>query len=205
MEFVPEICIAAGMAMLTESRREDGLLLEASIQTNMELVSAEQFANRPLGIVRRKSLAQAIQEMLNRVNLRMSSQSSRAIQSQHVQTLSGGNQQKVVLAKWLLREPKLLILDEPTRGIDVGAKFEIYRLIDQLAAGGAAILVISSEIEELIGICDRILVMCQGRFSDEIDREHFDEQRILRAALHRDSGPQGDSGQADDIEQEASS
>ena len=103
---------------------------------------------------------------------------------QAVKTLSGGNQQKVVLAKWLLAKPRALILDEPTRGIDVGARFEIYQLIHELADGGAGVLVISSEIEELIGICDRILVMSHGEIRDELKREAFDRERILRAALH---------------------
>jgi ABC-type sugar transport system ATPase subunit len=100
-----------------------------------------------------------------------------------VKTLSGGNQQKVVLAKWLLAEPQVLILDEPTRGIDVGAKFEIYQLIHALADRGAGVLVISSEIEELTGLCDRILVMSQGRITDELARAEFDRERILQAAL----------------------
>jgi ribose transport system ATP-binding protein len=107
---------------------------------------------------------------------------------QPVRTLSGGNQQKVVLGKWLLNNPKVFILDEPTRGIDVGAKYEIYRLIDRLAADGAGMLVISSELDELIGLCDRILVMSQGELRDELHREEFDRQRILHAALHADAG-----------------
>jgi ribose transport system ATP-binding protein len=103
--------------------------------------------------------------------------------AQPVRTLSGGNQQKVVLGKWLLAEPSVLILDEPTRGIDVGAKFEIYQLIHQRADRGAGVLVISSEIEELIGICDRILVMSQGRIRGEFQRHQFDREKILAAAL----------------------
>ena len=103
--------------------------------------------------------------------------------TQPVRTLSGGNQQKVVLGKWLLREPKVLILDEPTRGIDVGAKFEIYQLIHALADRGAGVLVISSEMEELMGLCDRILVMRSGALVDELPRAEFDRERILRAAL----------------------
>jgi ribose transport system ATP-binding protein len=103
---------------------------------------------------------------------------------QPVKTLSGGNQQKVVLAKWLLAKPTVLLLDEPTRGIDVGAKFEIYQLIRQLADDGAGVLVISSEIEELIGLCDRILVMRRGAIVDELAHGEFDRERILRAALH---------------------
>ena len=100
-----------------------------------------------------------------------------------MKTLSGGNQQKVVLAKWLLANPSVFILDEPTRGIDVGAKFEIYQLINDLSAQGAGVLIISSEIEELIGLCDRILVMSHGEIRDELRRPEFDRGRILASAL----------------------
>ena len=100
-----------------------------------------------------------------------------------MRTLSGGNQQKVVLGKWLLLQPRVLMLDEPTRGIDVGARFEIYQLIHQLADQGAGVLVISSDMEELMGLCDRILVMCGGTLVDDLPRAQFDRERILRAAL----------------------
>jgi ribose transport system ATP-binding protein len=103
---------------------------------------------------------------------------------QPVKTLSGGNQQKVVLAKWLLNEPKVFILDEPTRGIDVGAKYEVYRLIQELAARGTGVLLISSEVEELLGMCDRILVMRSGAIRDTIEPHEFDRERILRSAIH---------------------
>ena len=103
--------------------------------------------------------------------------------SQPVRTLSGGNQQKVVLGKWLLHQPRVLMLDEPTRGIDVGARFEIYQLIHQLADQGAGVLVISSDMEELMGLCDRILVMCGGALVDDLPRAQFDRERILRAEL----------------------
>ena len=97
--------------------------------------------------------------------------------------LSGGNQQKVVIGKWLLRRPQVFILDEPTRGIDVGAKHEVYRIIDQLAAGGAGVLLISSEIEELIGLCDRIMVMAHGEIRGTVERPAFDREAILRMAM----------------------
>ncbi len=97
--------------------------------------------------------------------------------------LSGGNQQKVVIGKWLLRRPRLFILDEPTRGIDVGAKFEVYKIINQLAADGTAILMISSEIEELIGMCDRIMVMSHGEIRGFVDRTAFDREEILKTAM----------------------
>jgi ABC-type sugar transport system ATPase subunit len=108
---------------------------------------------------------------------------------QLVSKLSGGNQQKVVLGRWLARQPKALILDEPTRGIDVGAKAEIYRLIAQVAAQGVALLVISSELPELIGLADRILVMAEGRIVGELSREKASEERILKLAMAENLGP----------------
>jgi len=170
--------IGHGMAMLTESRREDGLCMQSSIGDNISLVSAKRYAQRPFGVLRLREIQSAIGKMRRSVKL-----TKTADNRQPVRTLSGGNQQKVVLAKWLLNQPKVLILDEPTRGIDVGAKYEIYGLIDQLAASGAAVLVISSEIDELLGICDSMLVMSQGEIKDRLTREEFDPKRIMRAAL----------------------
>ncbi len=99
------------------------------------------------------------------------------------QESSGGNQQKVVLGKWLLRKPTIFVLDEPTRGIDVGAKYEVYKIIAQLAMDGAGVLFISSEIEELIGLCDRIMVMAHGEIRGTFSREEFDRESILRLAM----------------------
>ena len=175
--------IARGMAMLTESRREDGLCMQASIADNVSLVAAGKLAKRTGGLLHQQRLRAATDRIRSRVKL-----SANANNDAPVETLSGGNQQKVVLAKWLLNEPKLLILDEPTRGIDIGAKFEIYGLIDELAAGGAAVIVISSELEELLGICDRILVIHHGEIQDELTRSEFDRNRIMRAALQADAG-----------------
>ena len=97
--------------------------------------------------------------------------------------LSGGNQQKVVIGKWLMKSPKMLIMDEPTRGVDVGAKYEIYSLILDLAKRGSGVLCISSEMEELMGICDRIIIMANGRFTGELTKEEFDQARIMNYAL----------------------
>jgi ribose transport system ATP-binding protein len=167
------------MAMLTESRRDDGLFLQDSIDANLTVVAAPQFAVKGWGWLRQSTLEDASERMIRAVNLK-----GGVDRDQPVRTLSGGNQQKVVLGKWLLNEPSVLILDEPTRGIDVGAKYEIYVLIDRLAASGAGVLVISSEIDELTGICDRILVMSQGEIRDQLNRDEFDRERILHAALH---------------------
>ena len=102
-----------------------------------------------------------------------------------IQFLSGGNQQKVILARWLLTKPKVLLLDEPTRGIDVGAKEEIYLLINELAASGLAVVVISSELPEVIGICDRIITLCEGRLTGEISKEEATQEILLAAATNR--------------------
>jgi ABC-type sugar transport system ATPase subunit len=100
-----------------------------------------------------------------------------------VKTLSGGNQQKVVLAKWLLSNPEIIILDEPTRGIDIGAKAEIYKIIAQLAEQGKTIVMISSELEEILGLCDRVIVIYHGKISGEFERESFSRENIIRAAM----------------------
>ncbi|MEO8352121.1 MAG: sugar ABC transporter ATP-binding protein [Chthoniobacteraceae bacterium] len=174
----PRDRIRRGVAFLTEDRRAEGLCLDASIADNIALVTLPSNATRPLRLLDFGKMRQAVALIRDAVRL-----TPGARDEQPVRTLSGGNQQKVVLAKWLLLEPSVLILDEPTRGIDVGAKSEIYQLINERAAGGAGVLVISSEIEELIGICDRILVMRRGEISDELHPGGFDRERLLRSAL----------------------
>ena len=175
----PRERIRRGLAFLTEDRRQEGLCMEASIADNLALVGLPANSRTPARFLDFTGIQSAVTRMREAVKL-----SAKATDGQAVRTLSGGNQQKVVLGKWLLAESKVLILDEPTRGIDVGAKFEIYQLIHQLADRGAGVLVISSEIEELMGICDRILVMRGGEITGEFRRDDFDRERILAAALH---------------------
>jgi ribose transport system ATP-binding protein len=170
--------IAAGVAFLTEDRRHDGLMMDASVAENLALAALPLFARRADGRIREKGLMDAIQALAKRLNVK-----SGNLRSSPVRTLSGGNQQKVVLGRWLLRELTLFILDEPTRGVDVGAKEEIYRLLSHLADSGMGILVISSEIEELTGLCDRILVMRRGRLQAEFNRAGFDCETILKSAF----------------------
>jgi len=158
----PRARIERGMAFLTESRREDGLFMDASIADNMAIVRRQP--------ARIPELCAALG--VKRANL----------DRQPVRQLSGGNQQKVALAKWLIEPPKLLILDEPTRGVDVGAKYEIYKLMNDLARQGVALIVISSEVEELTGMCDRIVVMSKGETKAEFTPP-FDRARILGAAV----------------------
>ena len=180
----PRESIRRGLALLTENRREEGLLMDDSVLHNASLVALPQFIRTPLKFIARLRLARRVAESTQATHLRAAN-----LARQTARTLSGGNQQKVVLAKWLMNPPSILILDEPTRGIDVGAKQEVYRIINALVAQGAAILLISSEIEELIGTCDRIMVMAAGRIVRRLDRTEFDRHRILRAALNEEVAP----------------
>ena len=174
----PRENIQRGFVFLTENRREEGLCLEASIADNIALATLPAHASTVLGRLDSKGITRAVGTIRQAMGL-----TPAARDGSPVKTLSGGNQQKVVLAKWLLARPSVLILDEPTRGIDVGAKFDIYQLINELAAQGAGVLLISSEIEELAGLCDRILVMNRGEIHGEFARAEFDRERILAAAL----------------------
>ncbi|HWN93791.1 MAG TPA: sugar ABC transporter ATP-binding protein, partial [Methylomirabilota bacterium] len=175
----PRALIERGAAFLTENRRSEGLCMDGSVAENVALPSLRQFSDAFLRWISTESLLAAVERIRNVVRL-----DAKTHATQPVRTLSGGNQQKVVFGKWLLRGPRVLLLDEPTRGIDVGAKFEIYQLIHDLADGGAGVFVISSEMEELMGLCDRILVMRSGQLVDELARPEFDRERILRVALH---------------------
>ena len=179
----PRTAIRHGMAFLTEDRRGEGLLMEASVADNIALVCLPSFTGAYFGLVDSVSLGSRVSDVAAALRIR-----SASLERQKARTLSGGNQQKVVLAKWLLAGPSVCILDEPTRGIDVGAKHEVYKIINDLAEGGAGVLFISSEIEELMGMCDRILVMSAGEITDCMERQEFDRERILRSALGR-SGP----------------
>jgi ABC-type sugar transport system ATPase subunit len=175
---IPEACMARGMAFLTEDRRREGLMMTAPILENTALPSLRKFAAGKTGWLRRGIVKAEASRQIRRVQVNTDD-----LDHLPVHNLSGGNQQKVVLAKWLMRDPRIFILDEPTRGIDIGAKHEIYKLINDLVAQGAGVLMISSEIEELMGTCDRILVMGQGRISAEFTRDQFDSREILEAAL----------------------
>ena len=170
--------IASGLAFLTEDRRSEGLMMEASIYDNIALASLSSLVKTPLSMIPQGALTQNIQTAADRVLLKCSS-----LEHQTARTLSGGNQQKIVLAKWLLRKPAVLIVDEPTRGIDVGAKYEIYKIMNQITADGGSVLFISSEIEELLGMCDRIMVMNKGEIKKILGRDEFSQEAVLCAAL----------------------
>ncbi|MFB3784825.1 MAG: sugar ABC transporter ATP-binding protein [bacterium] len=173
----PRKSIGRGLAFLTENRREEGLLMEASTLDNIALAALPGFTAAPWYPLSSGTLKPRVQESAAGVRL------TDASLERAVKTLSGGNQQKAVLAKWLLIRPSVMILDEPTRGIDVGAKYEVYKIMNELTRRGVGILFISSEIEELMGMCDRILVMSRGEIKECLERPEFDRERILRAAL----------------------
>lgn len=177
----PTRAIAAGLAFVTEDRRQEGLFMESSVADNIAIAALRRFSFGP-GIVRERKMVEAAGRYAKEVGLKASRPTV-----QPVKSLSGGNQQKAVISKWMLTDPKALILDEPTRGIDVGAKAEIYRLIDGLAASGAGILMISSELDELIGTCDRVLVMRKGEVVREFLREDYDQSSILAAAFGQET------------------
>ena len=176
----PTKWIREGVGFLTEDRREEGLLLPQGIQQNIRLTSLGHFATGALGTLDFKKAERQAGELAKATRLKYNS-----LSDQPVSTLSGGNQQKVVLAKWLLTNPQLLIMDEPTKGIDIGAKHEIYVLINDLVARGASVLLISSEVEELIGLCDRIVVLSEGKTKGEFSKAQFDRDDLLAAALHK--------------------
>jgi len=167
--------IGVGIAYVTEDRKGYGLVLEDDIQHNISLAN--------LGAVSHAAVIDEGREFKVASEYRQKLRIRCASVSQPVVNLSGGNQQKVVLAKWLFANPEVLILDEPTRGIDVGAKFEIYTLMVELAAAGKCVVMISSEMPELLGLCDRIYVMNEGRFVGEFDRAEASQEKIMRSIV----------------------
>lgn len=173
----PRAAIDLGLGFLTEDRKAQGLVLVLSVQENVCLPSVARFSR--LGLMQPACEAAAAQERIDRLRIKTPGPHQRVL------NLSGGNQQKVVLGKWLTTEADILIFDEPTRGIDVGAKVEIYQLINQLAARGAAVLMISSELPEILGMSDRILVMHGGRIAGEFAAGEATQEKLLAAALGR--------------------
>jgi ribose transport system ATP-binding protein len=179
----PRRSIHHRMAFVTENRREEGLLMNRVISENIALASLSWMATTPLQLINDSDLLTEANQMASTLQIKAG-----AIDHQMAKSLSGGNQQKVVLAKWLLSKPTIYLMDEPTRGVDVGAKFEIYTIINDIAARNGSILFISSELEELMGMCDRILVMSQGEIVGEFVQGVFDKEQILRAAFREWNG-----------------
>ena len=172
----PADAIAHGIALLTEDRKALGLFLEQPITFNTTISSLEAISSPPIGYIDAKEERAVTERYIAQLNVKASG--ADAI----VGTLSGGNQQKILLARWLNSNPKIFILDEPTRGIDIGAKVEIHKLLDRLAEQGVAIIMISSELEELLGMSDRILVMNDGRIVSEFTRQNANREAVMEWA-----------------------
>ena len=172
----PKEAIRHGMAMVTEDRRGSGIIAGLSVQANVSLAYLRTICNKLTFINKKKEKADAT-AMREQLKIRCSSL------NQVVGALSGGNQQKVIIARWLLAKPEILILDEPTRGIDVGSKSEIHRLISELAAQGMAVIVISSEMPEVMGMSDRLIVMREGRVMGEFTRGEADQETLIKKAF----------------------
>ncbi|RYE79496.1 MAG: sugar ABC transporter ATP-binding protein, partial [Hyphomicrobiales bacterium] len=167
----PADAMREGLALVTEDRKQTGLNLSDSVRGNIALASLPEMS--PSGVMRGRAEAEASRSMIERFAIKA------ARDTMPVSGLSGGNQQKVVLGKWFLRNPRILLLDEPTRGVDVGAKREIYRIICEFAAAGGTVVMISSEIEEVLGLSDRIMVMRGGRSAGILDRSEASAQSLV--------------------------
>ncbi|TDT32930.1 sugar ABC transporter ATP-binding protein [Naumannella halotolerans] len=170
----PREAIRAGMALVPEDRRQQGLIVDASVTRNIAAVIRNGLGR--LGLITDSAESHAASPWASRLEVKT------AALDMEGATMSGGNQQKVVLAKWLATEPRLLIIDEPTRGIDVGTKSEVHRLLSELAGQGLAILMISSELPEVLGMADRVVVLHEGRITAELDREDATAETVMRAA-----------------------
>ncbi|MDG2359348.1 MAG: sugar ABC transporter ATP-binding protein [Planctomycetaceae bacterium] len=171
----PIDAIQAGLALVPEDRKLQGLVLEMAVRTNVGLAGLKR-NQKKLGFLNSPQEGACTTEMISKLRIKTPNE------QQVVQYLSGGNQQKVVLGKWLSLNPKVLLLDEPTRGIDVGAKQEIYRLMEELAEQGMAILFVSSEMEEILGMSDHTLVMHEGRITGKLSREEISEEAVMQLA-----------------------
>ena len=176
--FVPKSTqnvIRSGIAMVPEDRKLTGLVLNNAIRENVTMAFLKNFVQG--GFIRRKKEAEVTQKMIDRLRIKTPDMEREA------QTLSGGNQQKVVLAKWLVQDAKMIIFDEPTRGIDVGAKSEIHKLMSDLASQGVGVIMISSELPEVLGMSDRIYIMHEGLLKGELSKEDATQEKIMRIAV----------------------
>ncbi len=170
----PRHAIGHGLSLLPEDRRGQGAIVSLSIAANVSLPVVRRFAMRGTGLIRGRQEARAVRERIERLNLRTPSV------QRPLQFLSGGNQQKALIAKWEMSDSRVFMFDEPTAGVDVGARQEIYSLISELATRGAGVIVISSELEEVVGLCHRVLVMREGRCMGELAGDHISEVAILQ-------------------------
>lgn len=171
----PKDAIRRGLAFISEDRKQVGLNLQGSIKDNMTLANLESYCNR-FSVIQKGAENKAADSLIKQFNIKVRSR------NQVIHSLSGGNQQKVVIAKWISCKPKIIIMDEPTRGIDVGSKSEIHRLMGRLAAEGMAVIMISSELPEVIGMSDRVIVMHEGHLTGEFERDNIDQEKIMSCA-----------------------
>ena len=167
--------ISNGFALVTEERRSTGIFGILSIRANTTVSSLKKYLSYGF-VLNKKKMRRATDDMIKSLRIKTPTQDTK------IRSLSGGNQQKVIFGRWLLTEPDILLLDEPTRGIDVGAKFEIYSVIGNLAANGKSVIMVSSEMPELLGVCDRILVMSGGRLAGEVDAKDATQEQIMTLA-----------------------
>lgn len=170
----PRGAMNAGIALVPEDRKHQGLFLEMGVRENLSIASLHQ--EQSAGFLNKQSERALCEEMIPAMRIKT------AGVEQPVQFLSGGNQQKVVIGKWLATRPRVFLLDEPTRGVDIGAKQEIYRLMEELAAKGVAVLFVSSDLEEILGMSDRVLVLHEGRLRGELLRNELSEEAVMRLA-----------------------
>jgi len=176
----PEHAVAAGIGYLSEDRKRFGLALGMDVEANVVMSNLSRYLSF-VGFLKGQPMRRAAEKFIRLLNIRTPSA------TQEVRLLSGGNQQKVVVAKWLDRDCDILFFDEPTRGIDVGAKSEIYKLLRALADQGKAIVMISSELPEILRMSDRIVVMCEGRLTGELTADQATQERIMVLATQRDT------------------
>jgi rhamnose transport system ATP-binding protein len=179
----PGAAIASGMALIPEDRRKQGLVTEQSVARNIAAVIRGELSR--FGVLTAGAEHRAAGPWAGRLEVKTNALDMQAT------TMSGGNQQKVVIAKWLATEPRLLIIDEPTRGIDVGTKAEVHRLLSELAGQGLAVLMISSELPEVLGMADRVLVVCEGRITAELSRDEATPETVMHAATSRHADQRG--------------
>jgi ABC-type sugar transport system ATPase subunit len=173
----PSQAMADGIALVTEDRKRLGLFARMTVRENITLCTLREAVRG--GLIQDRRERRLAQQSIDQLSIRTAGTDA------PITSLSGGNQQKCIIARWLRTSPRVLLLDDPTRGIDVGAKAELYSIIDQLCRSGMGIIVTSSELPELLTLCDRILVLCEGRLTGELARPDFSEQRIMEYATQR--------------------
>ena len=170
----PKEAIAHRISMIPENRRDDGLITSMSIKENAQLSVIDRISNK--GFLSKKKSKDLMEQMIEKYSIKIGNMDDKIL------TLSGGNQQKVIIAKWIGNDPEILLCDEPTRGIDVGAKAEVYKILRDISASGIGVLMVSSELPELLAVCDRILVMHEGKMTGELSREEASEEAIMKYA-----------------------